>query len=145
MAYSPLTNRLYVQGGDWLHSATDGTWSMNVQDGSWRRDVGEPIYPTLPAPHALQDGAGFEWVASRGQFLIWPGSYYPYEPIGSPLREYSKGMWWLDPTTNRYTQELGLFGTFGQTTGSLYGGIYDEINSHIVVLGDSGSGTAASR
>ena len=33
MAYSPLTGRLYVQGGDWVQSATDGTWSMNLADG----------------------------------------------------------------------------------------------------------------
>ena len=145
MAYSPQTGRLYVQGGDWLHSATDGTWSMNLGDGSWRQDVGYPVYPTLPAPHALQDGAGFEWVASRNKFLIWPGSYYPYEAVGDPLREYSKGMWWFDPVTNKYSQELGLFGTFGDNSGSLHGGVYDEVNDHIVVIADTGKGSAVRR
>ncbi len=46
MAFSPLTNRLYVEGGDWVTSATDGTWSMSMVDGSWRKDVGAPVYPT---------------------------------------------------------------------------------------------------
>ena len=74
--------RLYVSGGDWITSATDGTWSMSLADGTWRQDVGEPVYPTLPAPHALQDGAGFEWVASRGKFLLWPGSTSRTSPPG---------------------------------------------------------------
>ena len=70
MAYSPVTNRLYVEGGDWVTSATDGTWSMSLVDGSWRQDVGAPVYPTLPAPHAAQDEMGFVWDASRQKFLL---------------------------------------------------------------------------
>ncbi len=145
MAYSPATGRLYVQGGDWLHSATDGTWSMSLVDGSWRRDVGAPVYPSLPAPHALQDGAGFEWVPGRSKFLIWPGAYFPYEPEGTPIREYAKGAWWFDPATNAYTQELGLFGNFGESSGSTHGGVYDEVRDEIVVLLDSGKGLAVRR
>jgi len=137
--------RLYVSGGDWTHSATDGTWSMSLVDGSWRQDVGKPIYPTLPAPHALQDGAGFEWIASRQKFLLWPGFYYAYEPAGSAILEYSKGMWWFDPVTNTYQQELAFFGTYGSSTGSVFGGVFDEINEHIVEFGDSASGFAARR
>ncbi len=100
--------RIYVSGGDWVTSATDGTWSMSLADGTWRQDVGAPVYPTLPAPHALQDGAGFEWVASRGKFLLWPGSYFAYDPAGSPILEYAKEMWWFDPVTNTYQQELAF-------------------------------------
>jgi hypothetical protein len=140
-----IGDRLYVSGGDWLHSATDGTWSMSLTDGSWRKDVGDPVYPTLPAPHALQDGAGFAWSPKRAKFLLWPGSYYPYEPEGSPIREYSKGLWWFDPATNKYTQELGLFGRYLDTTGSLFGGVYDEVNDHIVAFGDDGSAPACRR
>lgn len=149
MAYAPSTGRLYVQGGDWLHSATDGTWSMNLADGSWRRDVGEPIYPTVPAPHSLQDGAGFEWVPSRNKLLAWPGSYFPYgctyvftDPrclSEVPIYNYSRGIWWFDPVTNKYEQDLRLFGTVGMHSGSLYGGAYDDVNDHIVVFGDSGA------
>ncbi|GIK85341.1 MAG: hypothetical protein BroJett026_08220 [Betaproteobacteria bacterium] len=145
LAYSPATGRLYVQGGDWLHSATDGTWSMSLVDGSWRQDVGAPVYPSRPAPHALQDGAGFEWVPGRNRFLIWPGLYYPYEAAGAPIREYSKGAWWFDPATNAYTQELGLFGNYGESSGSLHGGIYDAVRDEIVVLLDSGKGLAVRR
>ena len=137
--------RIYVSGGDWTTSATDGTWSMSLADGTWRQDVGAPVYPTLPAPHALQDGAGFEWVASRGKFLLWPGQYYAYEPAGTPILEYSKGMWWFDPVTNTYQQELAFFGTYLSGTGSLFGGVFDDVNEHIVEFGDSTSGFATKR
>jgi hypothetical protein len=137
--------RLYVTGGDWLHSATDGTWSMDLADGSWRMDVGAPVHPTLPAPHALQDGAGFVWVASRARFLIWPGAYFPYDDDGAPVLEYARGAWWLDPATSTFTQELGLFGARGEGSGNLFGGIYDEVNDHILVFSDSSSTFAARR
>ncbi len=137
--------RIYVSGGDWVTSATDGTWSMSLADGTWRQDVGAPVYPTLPAPHALQDGAGFEWVASRGKFLLWPGSYFAYDPAGSPILEYAKGMWWFDPVTNTYQQELAFFGTYGTSTGSVNGGVFDEVNEHIVEFADSSSGFAVRR
>src|SRR5262245_11348504 len=76
MAYCPLNDRLYVSGGDWTRSATDGTWSMDMKNGSWRKDVGDPVYPTLPAPSAAQDGMGFVWDAKRKKFLFWPGAYF---------------------------------------------------------------------
>jgi hypothetical protein len=140
-----IGDRLWVTGGDWLHSATDGTWSMSLVDGSWRQDVGDPVYPTLPAPHALQDGAGFAWCAKRSKFLIWPGSYYAYEPAGTPILEYARGAWWFDPATSTFTQELGLFGTYGSSSGSLFGGIYDEVNDHIVAFGDDSGAMGCKR
>ncbi len=112
-----MTNRLYVEGGDWVTSATDGTWSMSMVDGSWRKDVGAPVYPTLPAPHAAQDEMGFVWDAGRQKFLFWPGIYYAYEPKGTPILEYAKGLWYFDPVTNVWTQELRLFGNYLDTTG----------------------------
>jgi hypothetical protein len=145
MAYSPLTNRLYVSGGDWLYSATDGTWSMNMADGSWRMDVGNPVYPTLPAPHAGQDEMGFVWDAARQKFLFWPGVYNAYEPKGAPILEYAKGLWYFDPLTNVWTQELRLFGNYGDTTGDPFGGVYDEVNDQLVELGDDSSGFVARR
>ncbi|HKW81483.1 MAG TPA: PKD domain-containing protein, partial [Casimicrobiaceae bacterium] len=145
MAYSPLTNRLYVSGGDWVHSATDGTWSMSMIDGSWREDVGDPVYPTLPAPHAAQDEMGFTWDAGRQKFLFWPGSYFAYEAPGSPILNYAKGLWLFDPASDVWTQELGLFGTYLESTGDPFGGVYDEINDQFVVLGDDTSGFVARR
>jgi hypothetical protein len=118
---------------------------MGLADGKWRQDVGKPEHPKLPAPHALQDGAGFEWVAARKQFLIWPGSYFAYEPKGAPILNYARGMWWFDPATNKYQQELGLFGTYGQSSGCVHGGIYDEVNDQIVVLIDSSGEPGARR
>lgn len=141
--------RIYVSGGDWLHSATDGTWSMNLTDGTWRQDVGDPVYPTRPAPHALQDGAGFEWDAKRGKFLLWPGVYYPYpqpyDAVANPKQNYSRGMWWFDPVTNTYQQELAFFGTYGTNTGTPNGGVFDDVNEHILSFGDSSGGFAARR
>jgi hypothetical protein len=137
--------RLWVTGGDWLHSATDGTWSMDLADGSWRQEIGAPVHPTLPAPHALQDGAGFVWVASRARFLIWPGSYFAYESAGDPILDYARGMWWLDPATRTYEQELGLFGTYGHGSGNLYGGVYDEVNEEILVFDDDSGGLRVRR
>jgi len=129
--------RVYVSGGDWTHSATDGTWSMSLADGTWRLDHAGPVYPDVPAPHALQDGAGFEWVKSVGKFLLWPGSYYPYEATDAPIRAFSRGFWWFDPVTNTYEQDRRLFDAMYSSTGCLYGGIYDEQRGHILALGDS--------
>jgi hypothetical protein len=137
--------RIYVSGGDWVHSATDGTWSMSLADGSWRQDVGAPVHPTRPAPHALQDGAGFAWSPQRKKFLLWPGSYFAYEPPGTPILEYAKGLWWFDPSTKTFAQELALFGSPGSSTGSVNGGIYDEVNDQIVAFGDSAKGFATRR
>lgn len=138
--------RLYVTGGDWLHSATDGTWSVSLASGDdWREEVGKPVHPTLPAPHALQDGAGFVWMPEKKQFLIWPGAYFSYAKKEDPIRDYARGMWWFDPATKTFTQELGLFGKYGETSGCLHGGVYDEVNQHIVVLGDDGHGMACKR
>jgi hypothetical protein len=134
--------RLYVTGGDWVTSATDGTWSMSLADGTWRQDIGKPVYPTLPAPHALQDNAGFVWVPKRAKFLLWPGAYYPYEPAGTPILNYSVGLWWLDPAAKTFMQETGLFGKLYSTTGSPFGGIYDDVNDQIVEFGDSSGGFA---
>lgn len=137
--------RVYVSGGDWEGSATDGTWSMGLAAGDWRQDVGKPVYPTLPAPHALQDGAGFVWVKARRKFLLWPGSYYPYEAADAPIREYSRGFWWLDPATNTYEQDRRLFDAMYSGTGCLYGGIYDEMLDELLAFGDSSSGFAVRR
>lgn len=134
--------RLYVSGGDWVTSATDGTWSVNATTfDDWRQDVPAPAYPTLPAPHALQDGAGFEWVAKRGKFLMWPGSYFPYpqpwDEVANPNQHYSYGMWWFDPKSRTYAQDNRLFGKWLATTGCPFGGVYDEANDHIVAFSDA--------
>jgi hypothetical protein len=141
--YSKHTNmasdgkRVYVSGGDWEHSATDGTWSAPVGDlTAWRQDVGAPVYPTLPAPHALQDGAGFVWVETLGRFLLWPGAYFAYEPVGAPIHEYSRGMWWFDPATNTYRQDLTFFADGAMTTGCPFGGAFDEATMRIVAFSD---------
>jgi hypothetical protein len=141
--YSKHTNmasdgqRVYVSGGDWEHSATDGTWSAPVGDlSAWRQDLGVPVYPTLPAPHALQDGAGFVWVEDAQRFLLWPGSYFAYEAVDAPIRNYSRGMWWFDPATNTYEQDLRLFGAAGSTTGCPYGGVLDDSTMTIIAFGD---------
>jgi hypothetical protein len=155
MAFCPLNNRLYVQGGDTIHSATDGTWSMSLADGSWRLDVGQPVYPTLPAPHALQDDFGIAWVPSRSKFLLWPGSYFAYEKPGTPVLNYTGGFWWFDPVTETYTQDTRLFpnqpmggvspGITAIGTGSPFGGIYDDVNDQIVEFGDASSGYSVHR
>ena len=44
------------------------------------------------------------------KFLFWPGVYNAYEPKGAPILEYAKGLWYFDPLTNVWTQELRLFG-----------------------------------
>ena len=137
--------RLYVSGGDWTHSATDGTWSMDLTTGDWRQDHAGPVYPGVPAPHALQDGAGFEWDAASGRFVIWPGSYFPYEAGGSPIRTWSRGVWWFDPATNTYEQDTRLFGAEYSGTGCLYGGVFDEIKRHFIALGDSSGAFAVRR
>jgi len=155
MAYCPCDNRIYVQGGDTIHSATDGTWSMSLADGSWRLDVGQPVYPTLPAPHALQDDFGFAWMPKRQQFILWPGSYFAYDngtnppdPAVYPLLNYSRGLWFFDPATKKYTQHRELFPDYltGNTgTGSPHGGIYDDVNDQIVEIADSSKGYAVRR
>jgi hypothetical protein len=147
--------RLYVSGGDWVTSATDGTWSMSLADGSWRQDVGKPVYPTLPAPHALQDNAGFAWIPSRNRLLLWPGSYFAYETPGTPILNYVGGLWWYDPVAKQYTQDTRLFpniptngispGVTAGTTGSPFGGIYDDLNDQIVEFADSSAGLAVRR
>ncbi len=137
--------RIYVSGGDWTHSATDGTWSMSLADYSWRQDHAGPSWPAVPAPHALQDGAGFAFVKSRGKFLLWPGSYYPYEATDAPIRAFSRGLWWFDPVTNTYEQDRRLFDAMYSGTGCLYGGIYDDVNDHIVAFGDSSGGFTVRR
>ena len=150
MAYCPLDNRLYVQGGDSIHSATDGTWSMSLADGTWRLDVGQPVYPTLPAPHALQDDFGYAWVPLRNKFLLWPGAYFAYEAPGTPILNYTGGLWWYDPVTKTYTQDARLFpntptngvapGITAGTTGSVFGGIYDDVKDQVLEFGDSAAG-----
>ncbi len=77
--------------------------------------------------------------------MLWPGAYFAYDAPGSPILEYSKGMWWFDPHTNTYQQELALFGTYGTNTGSPNGGVFDELNDHILEFADSGSGFAVRR
>jgi hypothetical protein len=118
---------------------------MSMVDGSWRKDVGAPVYPTLPAPHAAQDEMGFVWDATRGKFLLWPGAYYAYEHKGTPILEYAKGLWYFDPLTNVWTQELGLFGKYLDTSGCPFGGAYDEVNDQLVVLGDDSGGFVVRR
>ncbi len=155
IAYCPANNRLYAQGGDTIHSATDGTWSMSLVDGSWRLDVGQPVYPTMPAPHALQDDFGIAWMPKRQQFVLWPGSYFAYDngnnppdPAVYPLLNYSRGVWFFDPATKTYTQYTQLFPDYlvGDTgTGSPHGGIYDDVNDQIVEFGDSAKAFAVRR
>ena len=145
MAYCPLDGRLYVTGGDTPSSATNGTWSMSLDDGSWRRDQDGPVYPTTPAPYALQDNAGFEWCASRSKFIVWPGWYYPYPPpidtATYPIMNYSMGFWWFDPLTSTYTQDTTFFNGAYESTGCTYGGVYDEVNDHLVAFTDSTYGS----
>lgn len=140
--------RLYVSGGDWTYSATDGTWSAALTDlSTWRQDVGEPNAKTLlpVAPHAYQDGAGFEWFEARKRFLFWPGSVLPYEPVGAPIRDYSRGAWWFDPAAPKYEQDTRLFGVEGSGTGCLHGGVLDTVRNEIVALGDDASTPAVRR
>jgi hypothetical protein len=135
MCYCPLTDRIYTQGGDVLGSATDGTWSFKTDFSDIRLEVGHPIFPTLPAPHALQDDFGYAWVPSKNQLLLWPGSYFAYENPGAPILNYTGGAWWYDPVAKTYTQDTGYFknlpyngvspGITGTTTGCLFGGVYD--------------------
>lgn len=144
-AYCPDDNRIYFQGGDTiLGSATDGTWSVDVDIGTdWRLDVGVPVYSSLPAPHALQDGFGIVWIAALSKFFLWPGVYTAYDAPGAPIENYSCGTWLFDPLTKVYTQDRTLFTAYlvaPTSTGSLFGGIYDEVNDEFMVFGDSGGG-----
>jgi hypothetical protein len=152
MCYCPLNNRIYAQGGDGpIGSANDRTVSVDATlMTDWRLDVGKPVYPTTPAPHALQDDFGREWVEKRQQFLWWPGDYFAYDsgtnppdPAVYPLLNYSCGHWWFDPVTNKYTQDRTLWPGYLVNpvgTGDPYGGVYDEVNDQIIVLGDDSSG-----
>ena len=88
---------------------------------------------------------GFVWDAVRHKFLFWPGSYFAYEPAGSPILNYAKGFWTFDPATNGWTQSLGIFGNQGESTGSLSGGIYDDVNDQLVAFGDDTVGPAVRR
>lgn len=134
MCYCPQDGRLYVTGGDTAASATDGTWSMSLEDGSWRLDVGKPVYPSLPAPSAIQDNGGFHWSGSRGEMIFHGGSF----GYGGNVFQYGDGLWFYNVATKAWRQDLNLFAgvqwtTAAQidfynnnTTGCLYGGIYDE-------------------
>jgi len=137
--------RLYVSGGDWTHSATDGTHSMSLATGEWRQDHVGPMWPDLPAPHALQDGCGIEWDRRDLCFLLWPGSYFPYEPEGAPIREWSRGVWRYKPVANTYTQDVRLFPAQYSGTGCPYGGVFDDTRREILAFGDSSSGFAVRR
>jgi hypothetical protein len=97
------------------------------------------VHPTHPAPHALQDGSALVWVGARARFIQWPGGYFPYEPVGAPIREYARGAWWIDPLAKSCEQDVRLFGSEGESTGCLYGGVFDEVNNHLVAFGDQGS------
>jgi hypothetical protein len=137
--------RIYFQGGDTIASATDGTWSCDMSGSDWRLEVGRP--PAVVAPHAYQDGFGFEFVGAKA--LLWPGDIFPYEPwsnpptaaelLANPVLNYAGGIFWLDPATRTYTQDKRLFGAWLSGTGSPFGGVLDEINMHIVELMDSGA------
>ena len=135
-AYCPTNNRIYFQGGDTVGSATDGTYSVDATNPvDWRTDVGFPVYPTLPAPHALQDDFGIAWVASQNQFILIPGVYLSYAVAGSVINNYTGGAWWFNPNTNAYTQDTRYFvnqpyngvspGVSGTWTGCPYGGVFD--------------------
>lgn len=143
MMFCPLDGQIWISGGDWVGSATDGTWTYDPKTGAEIQVIGDPIYPTLPAPHALQDDALMEWSPSRKLLLIAPGDYFPYpqpfDPIKNPEQNYSMGHWWLDPVAKKYTQDLRIFKKYGENTGSPNGGIWDENNGHIVEFGDSSS------
>ncbi len=134
MCYCPLDGRLYVTGGDTGgSSAVDGTWSMSLEDGSWRLDVGKPVYPSLPAPSAIQDNGGFHWSSRLAQFIYHGGSF----GYGGNVFEYGDGLWFYEPVAKVWTQDLSLFAgvqwtTTAQidfynnnTTGMTHGGVYD--------------------
>lgn len=144
MAYCPLDGRLYASGGDTqAGSATDGIWSMSLEDGSWRLDVGKPVYSTTPAPHAMQDGALFDWMPSRNKFIFGFGGYFPYDSAGADLLNYAKGWWTYDPLTATWEQQFSFFnvepppnGGTGGGTGNEYGGVYDPDTDTVYVLGE---------
>jgi hypothetical protein len=147
--------RIYVQGGDHPNSATDGTWSCDMSGANWQLEVGIPVYPTLPAPHALQDCFGYAPSPQRGKFLLWPGLYFAYEAPGSPILNYTGGVWWYDPVNNSYTQDSRLFanvptngvspGVTSNWSGCVYGGAYDEVKDEILVFADSQYGTPTTK
>lgn len=150
MAYCPLNDRLYATGGDTIHSATDGTWSMDMTDGSWRLDVGEPVYGSVVAPHAYQDGALFEWMPSRNKLLFFGGLVFGYDDDGDPLYNYSSGYWMFDPIAGTWEQVAKFFTNPTlyhaiPNDGNDYGGVYDEDTDTVYVLGDSGSSATARR
>lgn len=150
MAYCPLDNRLYATGGDTIHSATDGTWSMDMTDGSWRLDVGEPVYGSVVAPHAYQDGALFQWMPARNKLLFFGGLVFGYEANGSDIYNYSSGYWMFDPVAGTWEQVSSFFSnpTLSHAvtgSGNDYGGVYDEQTDTVYVLGDSGSAASARR
>lgn len=78
MCYCPMNGRLYAGNGDTSSSAVDIMTSMDFLTGGWQVESTRPVYPTSPAPHALQDGYGFAWMPSRNKFILWPGSYSAY-------------------------------------------------------------------
>jgi hypothetical protein len=139
--------RIYAQGGDTIHSATDGTWSCDMNGGDWQLEVGQPAYPSLPAPHALQDDFGRAWVASKNKFLLWPGGFFAYDPPGTPILNYTGGCWWFDPATRTYEQDTTLFpnqpyngvspGITAPSCGCPYGGFYDPATEQFGILADS--------
>jgi hypothetical protein len=125
---------LYASGGDWGNSATDGTARMNLATGAWELCIGKP--PGVRAPHALQDGAGFEYIEGLDRFLLWPGIYLGYEKPGAPVLDFARGMWWLDPQTLTYLHDTRLFGAYQSGTGCPFGGVLDKQRMHIIAFGD---------
>jgi hypothetical protein len=130
---------------------------MKLSDGSWTQTVGVPNYPTLIAPHALQDDFGS---FRRGnEIMMIPGVFSAYDP-GSPNCNYCGGIFFYNPSTKTYRQDTTLFqnvptpnpnpppATFipGKTsnwTGCVFGGAYDDVNDNVVVLADSQYGAFA--
>jgi hypothetical protein len=145
ICYCPLNGRIYAQGGDVLGSATDGTWSFDATTGNdWKLEVGQPapVYPNLVAPHGLQEDYLFEWIPEQNEFIMCPGGgFYPYpEPIdfvANPVQNLSHGIFYFNPTTKTYRQDLRLFSAPYSNNGSYSGGGWDPVNRYTVAFGDT--------
>ena len=118
-----------------------------VDDWEWVNNVNlrAPYLLAQALERALQDGAGFVFDDYRQAFLLWPGSYFAYDAAGAPIRDWARGLWFLDPKLKAYKQEPGLFGAPGSSTGCMYGGVYDPVRDEIVALADDSSAPAIVR
>lgn len=154
MADCPIDEFIYIQGGDYdLGSAMDGTWRLNKKTGEFTKIVGDPV-PAI-APHALQDGALMQWRSATQKVFTGPGVFAPYDDktggfastdfVKYPKLAFARGCFELDVKATTWEQNLGLFGTRGDSSGSRFGGVLDDVNDLLVMLGDDSSGLAARR